>query len=793
MSKHSRYTIAICMAFAAACRNESPTGLEQDRPSRTPPIAVYDIHLTHECGDTVVIRNDLSGPGTSTLFRWKARAAGVYETATILATDTVRISNASDGVSGFTRIAVHPGAAQIGIHLATGSTLDTLYARNVADVLQNPPTCGTRVPLRTVVGPGARFNNSPAVDSLIVGATFEWHAGAIGGADSVEVQVNGVRQTGYQAIVDSTMEAVLLTVSAYWPEPATLPAAAGFITDLRAILSSGTPKAAAQDLLHDLVDYAMNHDTATVQAVFDQVVGRAFDWETELEGIFQLDSLLDGAVFDLSPSGTSLRGSGPADSLSEMTRVVLVNGTFTSEQSLIQAGQVAGRLLTAGSQNLTLTYFLNPSLDRDPLDACLAAIQSATQMRVAVSRFIRACLPVIGGVADVFDPIESVSQILHRYVPAVVPPRAISLRLADSVQAFRDGGAHTVILGHSQGTQVAREAVQELLSSGRYLNTRDSICLGAVAIAGPQGGNWGLSVGQVDEFAATGDLVSSLAPELDRVPTALSIALAEANAVAITPLEVFINTVVYGIKIHNLGGNYLWDPATQMRLRSAVEGVRRECEPGEVVAIAQFDQLHRGDEYFPHLYFQVRNQNGRRIYGRTVKVESNDSAIVNILPFRKAVASSHGSTELIGTVGLASGEMEVTVTPVPDLSVGVAKTGHWFVTGPLIQDSLSLNGLVQLDSVSPTGEYLVTGGTISYQYNGTPYTTPVLNARIDPGGPSPTLRFTMATPEYPSNPFSYAEVQLSLESNGYWHGGATLYYYPGLVREGRGWILNAPD
>jgi hypothetical protein len=63
---------------------------------------------------------------------------------------------------------------------------------------------------------------------------------------------------------------------------------------------------------------------------------------------------------------------------------------------------------------------------------------------------------------------------------------------------------------------------------------------------------------------------------------------------------------------------------------------------------------------------------------------------------------------------------------------------------------------------------------------------------IPPGGTQPTLHFRMATPEFPQ-PASYADVSLSILGNVTLQGGALLWFMPGLAREGRGWVLGAPD
>lgn len=120
------------------------------------------------------------------------------------------------------------------------------------------------------------------------------------------------------------------------------------------------------------------------------------------------------------------------------------------------------------------------------------------------------------------------------------------------------------------------------------------------------------------------------------------------------------------------------------------------------------------------------------------------------------------------------------------------RAGTWTVTNPYIQDSLWLNGLAQVDSGTAVGQFIVTGGSVTYRDSRSTYTVPVLDGRIVSGGSQYNLNFRMATPEF-TNPFGYAEVNLAILGNGGLQGGATLWQDVGQFREGRAWSLGAPS
>jgi hypothetical protein len=444
------------------------------------------------------------------------------------------------------------------------------------------------------------------------------------------------------------------------------------------------------------------------------------------------------------------------------------------------------------AQSLSVSGFWNPSRQSGALDRCLGAVKAAGSLRDARIAFVVHCTPLTGGLLDGSDLAESASQILRHFVPQVALPRQISLELADTLQAYRDIGKHAMVIGHSQGMLLAREAAQELLASDRYRQTRDSTCLAGIGMGGPSSGAWGLPPNQVHEYATSGDLVATLSGAgQPKIATQLSIELAAANTGAL-PLAAFVNTIVYGIRLHALGETYLVDPTAVATLLNRVELLRRECEPGTVTSVFTTPPpFYRGSELFAPSYFLINSFNGRRLYGRTMQITSTDSAVVTVLPNRMIWGVAHGTAIVVGRVATATGEMPLTVGPVPVVLSGGTRSGTWRINTPLTQDSLYLSGAIQVDSIAGNGDYLVSGGTVTYRYQGTMHTVPMLGAVIAPGGIRPTLRFNMATPEFP-NPGSYAMVQLEIWPDGRLMGGAILYYLSGLVRESRGWDLGAP-
>src|SRR5690606_17426169 len=250
------------------------------------------------------------------------------------------------------------------------------------------------------------------------------------------------------------------------------------------------------------------------------------------------------------------------------------------------------------------------------------------------------------------------------------------------------------------------------------------------------------------EYAADGDLVA-LAAGQTKIPTLLSLALAQAN-IGADPLAVFTNKIAYGIRLHSLDDTYLADPLATFTLLNSFELLRRECEPGAIVpSWTTSTAFYRGDELSSWTYFQVNNFNGRRIYGRTLGIESSDSGVFTILPNRVARAVGHGSASILASYGEVTGALPVSVGPVPQFLSPGGRSGYWFIQNPYIQDSLWLTGMTQVDSVTPLGEFVVAGGSVSYRYGGVTYSTPMLAATISPGGAQPTLHFRMATPEFP--------------------------------------------
>ncbi|HET9065598.1 MAG TPA: hypothetical protein VFN22_07270 [Gemmatimonadales bacterium] len=590
------------------------------------------------------------------------------------------------------------------------------------------------------------------------------------------------------------MNVLVLTAVGLYPPEVVLSQSQTFITQLRAIAGSSDPVAAAESLLTDMLDFALASSPSIADSVLSQVGRLSFNPATETALMADIDSLLAGAMLDVSPSPVgAFRSQRPSPSLGEPTEVVLVNGIWTVSSALTAAVTTATKLFGGleAPEAVSVRAFYNPSnpLSTGNYDECVRRMAAGGSTREVTAAVIRFCIPLVGGTLDENDLAEATSQILRRLLPPVlIPPRAISLELADTLQSIRDRGPHVTVIGHSQGMLIAREAVQELVFSNRYKQTRDSVCLGAIGLGGPGSGDWGLPINQVDEYAVNHDLVAALSFQ-PRVTTVLSAELDSANTGA-SPLKQFVNRISYGMKSHDLVNSYLKDPASVARLLSSVEHIRRECEPGALLpAWTTSPSFYRGDEFVPWLYFTVNNFNGRRLYGRTIAIASTDSTVANVLPNRLVRAVAHGSASILGSSGTLTASLPFVVGPVPNVLPTGSRSGKWSVIYPLTEDSLWVSGLAQVDSVTPLGEFVVTGGTISYRYNGTTYSVPALNARIGSGGTTYQLRFNMATPEF-SDPASYATVQLSIQPGGGLIGGATLYMTGG-IRETRGWNLVA--
>jgi len=510
---------------------------------------------------------------------------------------------------------------------------------------------------------------------------------------------------------------------------------APLVRQVRRLLHTNDRVAAAQRLLDTL---AALTDTAALLDRLDRVALAAADPVTDSAALRALDDALAGHVFRVgegagvapTPAPDSGGGGGggvilfnrltpkvrltatPAAldapwiggdaDVEEPVMIGYVNGILTDPVRALMTANYVLRATVKAPWRVAAPFRVKLIYNRSgiagaPPEGVVARCAAAAAARSGwlglntVPRFLARCAGGVGGALT--RPLADLVEAAFQYgsIGVGAPPAlADARRVADSVTAWRDLGAHVLLVAHSQGNMMVQEGVRMLAADGRYRPAADSTCLAAVSLAAPTSRNWPISARHLTGFAVRGDAILALhGNDFERLDTPMSDELdrmvAAERALGNEPGALSARLLV-GMQLHDVIGSYLRQPAALLAVQRGIVHGYGSCALGAVEVNPGAVVLHPGEERT--LGAALRDVNGDALDGVRALHWAGESASdwqrsVQVSPTGTVHASYVGGTSVAAGARTRTGRAGVTVEPLPlALTTQEQLSYYWSTLGP---------------------------------------------------------------------------------------------------------------
>jgi hypothetical protein len=507
----------------------------------------------------------------------------------------------------------------------------------IASAQNHGGACGTRR-LSVRLEPGVVVTSAPLDTAYPVGTPVAYSFAPAPGYTHVLVAVD-------DSLVPLSGSLVMSDEHFVWAAAdvaVDLPAASDpLVAELHSLLTAADPVAAYQQMLDDL------------GALFDAVGPEDAARRVRLAGLAAFDPLRDSAalvrlddalalhefrlgssqydasggtggpviIADRLPTGAAretVAGGGcmsqrprEVSGSPEPTRVVFVNGIRTAES---EAAAAAARLRCALSRSgqtdgseVTTGYFYNRTWSVQQLEDigndfwCTAATVRwvGYWSLMTQAAYYAACTGSATAIAvRTDDYVEAVTEFIQiqSNSPRIIEDADSLSRTLDHYR--RDDGAHVIMVAHSQGNMLVQQAAKQLRTQGRLAPQRDSLCLGAVALAAPMRTNWSIDQDLLAGLRVPGDVIGALqgSDRFPSIPTMLSDSLSAEVAALREQATHMANRhdrrglyalvaqqeVLNGLRLHSLAESYLGQQATRDALVNDIVHLHRQCTVGRL-------------------------------------------------------------------------------------------------------------------------------------------------------------------------------------------------------------------
>ena len=271
--------------------------------------------------------------------------------------------------------------------------------------------------------------------------------------------------------------------------------------------------------------------------------------------------------------------------------------------------------------------------------------------------------------SDYLEVGQQFSRVLNRSITA--RPADV-----DSIAAFttrlRDEGRHVVFVMHSQGNLMVQQALTLLQKRGQYLQSRDTTCIGGVALASPTSESWPIAARHLHGLTVEGDAIISLGRNrFPRVQTPLSDSAEQATAGgAFTKVAALMTgrAIRWGVRLHSVIESYLGQEPIRSRIQDAIVSSYRGCAVGTVVPVPRTMALHPGDGASFHI--DLLDLNGSALDGQRgvawiAEEQSDWQRAVKVSTTGAVTARYVGGTSATVFTRSVAGTTGVTVDPAP--------------------------------------------------------------------------------------------------------------------------------
>jgi hypothetical protein len=284
--------------------------------------------------------------------------------------------------------------------------------------------------------------------------------------------------------------------------------------------------------------------------------------------------------------------------------------------------------------------------------------------------------------ADYAEVGQQFSNVLNRSIITRPPD-------VDSIAAFttrlRDAGRHVVFVMHSQGNLMVQQALTLLAKRGKYVQARDTTCIGGVALASPTSEAWPIAPRHLHGLAVDGDAILTLGHNnFPRVRTPLSDSAAHETT---GPLRARIAALAsgasirWGLRLHSIVESYLGQEPMRSRIEDAIVASYRGCAVGTVEAVPHTMTLHAGESgtfRVSLLDLEGMTLDGQRGIMWSAESQTDWQRAVQFAATGTATARYVGGTSVSVLTRSVAGDAGVTVDPAPiSVSATESLSARW--------------------------------------------------------------------------------------------------------------------
>jgi hypothetical protein len=519
---------------------------------------------------------------------------------------------------------------------------------------------GPQARLTVVVGPGVVANPNAGTVMVPVNSEVAYSFSAKSGFERVHAILDSSAVGVVGTVLMSTDHVLYAAADTIIVSTAQQTAS---IQKLRAVLSSADPEEAFKVFVQGAYDESRLLPAGATSPTIDALRRSAFDPQSDAAELQRVQRVFNGEMMDLdfgSPnSGASQSQSLLADATLPV-RIIFINGIWTDLSEAVD--DIIGIRKVVDGASIpnfsrppnSLRLFYNATTSERPQTSTFCRIAA---MRQAWSRLFEPFSVWLytelkcGQINDAFRALDDINRVIAD--ETTISDEAAAL--ADSIVASRRLGRAVLLVGHSQGTLIAQQALRRVYGSNDP-NSDVQKCTGLISIAGPVYNPF--PIRHVTSFyvkgSATEDLIT-LWPSAAGGPgtrTSLSDktdALFQKLKTDMPKLEPVWH-VALDLPLHNLLTSYIGDQGEPIRsdiqktFRDQVAAIRGDCapQPTSLSIIAQPGGGISGDVLNPQPVIEIRDNNGFRVGSASTVVTASLVGSGGQLSGTTAVASVNG-------------------------------------------------------------------------------------------------------------------------------------------------------
>jgi pimeloyl-ACP methyl ester carboxylesterase len=578
---------------------------------------------------------------------------------------------------------------------------------------ESPPTAPAVVTrtLKVVTGPGV--TGSPTASTTAQsGTSIQYSFSSSSGFGRLRVQLDGADAAVSGSVsmtTDHTLAAVADSIITLSHSDSVA------ISSARAILTSSDP---ARELVARL-DKAWSDQAALGTAAALGTINRVRTFgfsRSDAPAIHAANQKLAGQVFDidigenlaLANRAAAQTNSAPSPNLP--FAFIYINGIETTEPGAIdEMFEIRDLIAHAGLPDYTkpnyhVWYLYNASWtarDGESAACTIGAISVGLAGGLSALALVDAIRSACGFFADLTRAAADVAELLSS-----APGSSLeATNLASLVASERRLGRGVILVGHSQGTLIAQNAMKLLVGSSSDFNVSLQRCTGFVSLAGPVPN--GLVISHQKNLYVQGtdtkDIILLLPTTAGSkgIPTSLT---AYTDEIAKFWKSLLIGNwteLVYGTGLHALHGYLSATPmreTIQQAVRDQVNAIRTDCvqTPASLRIVTQPSATLPNTAIDPPPSVEVRDAEGNRIGNSTapitVSLPSSPSSLTGtksvqalngVAPFSDLKISAAGTYQLVfsspGVTSTTSNSFTISLPPCTGAAVSVP----FLVTGDL--------------------------------------------------------------------------------------------------------------